>query len=587
LLFATGIYAQKFTVKAPSIVAVNSKFQIVYTVENAKVESLMPPLFSDFTVIAGPAQSFSSYNVNGNVTESVSFTYFVQATKEGIFEIPAAEVKLPDGTSMKSEKISIEVIKDAPKSGTQTNIQSGDISADDLFLKMEFNRQSIYKGEPVILTIKLYSHDVPVTAVRSFKMPTLAGFDTQQLQVPANESTFRQQKYNNRIYNVVVLGRLMLYPLRAGEIRLDQAEADVKIQIQQQSRSNDIFDMFMGPSYKTITKILKSPTVLLNIKDFPAGAPTSFNGATGNFTMNAKIDKTSGMANQPISYSITIAGTGNFKQVNEPLVVFPDKFDKYDPKVKDNTSPSNAGNSGSKKFDYVIIPRSAGEFDIPPVTFSYFDTQKGAYVTLKSDPIHLSIEKDPNSANHQPITSQPLVTGKRVEHLGNDILFIQTGALTLKPIGYVFFGSARFWLLLTVIIVCFVIACFVLRKVTKNRQNTALMRNKKANKVAVNRLKQSAKYLKANNRTAFYEEVSKAVWGYLGDKLNMQSSELSRDNVQEKLSAQNVPQEIIDSLIAVIDNCEYARYAPGSNREGMEEAYNEAVKAISKLENLF
>jgi hypothetical protein len=593
-------FADDLVVEAPTIVAVNDGFQIAYSIsyspDKKTLSKYVPPAsFPDFNIIAGPVESSSSTYVMANgtntSTQTKRFTYYLKATKEGVFDIPEAEVQFSNGESVKSKKRSIEVIKGNPNasSGVQPQARNPeDINPDDLFIKMEFNRQTAYKGEPLILTIKLYWHNVSVTSLTKFNMPTLAGFDYQELPLGANETSPRQQKYNNKVYNTVALARLALNPLRAGEITLAPLETGVSIQLPQQPRSsNDIADLFFGQQRRTVIKQLKSKPVTLNIKDFPAGAPASFNGATGNFTLTAKVDKTQVTANQAITYSVTIAGTGNFKQVNPPLLTFPDRFDKYDPKTSENVKVAEAGGTGSKKFDYVLIPRSAGEFELPAAEFSYFDTRKGEYVTLKSDPIRLEIEKDPSGTNIQPITSMPMVTGKKVEHLGNDILFIKTAPLaTLKPSGYVFFASLDFWLLFAAIVLVFITICLVMRKVTKDKRNVALMRNRKANKVAINRLKQSAKLLKADDRVGFYEEVAKAVWGYVSDKLNMQGAEFSRDRVQEKLASQNVPQENIDLLIAVMENCEYARYAPGGNHAGMEDMYNEAIAAITKLENL-
>jgi hypothetical protein len=592
--------ADELVVEAPTIVAINERFQISYSISYSPDKKTItnyvtPTSFSDFIVIAGPVESSSSTFImsggTNTATQTKKITYYLKATKEGVFDIPEAEIKFSNGESVKSKKRAIEVIKEnaTPNAGAQQQARSPeDISPEDLFIRMEFNRQSAYKGEPLILTIKLYWHNVSVVSLTKFDMPTLAGFDHQELPVAANESKPHQQKYNNKVYNTIVLTRLILNPLRAGEITLAPLETDISIQVPQQARmSNDISDLFFGQQRRTVIKHLKSKQVTLSIKNFPTGAPSSFNGATGNFSLTTKVDKDKIMANQAITYSVTVSGAGNFKQVNPPLLLFPDKFDKYDPKTTENVKVSETGGAGSKKFDYVLIPRSAGEFELPIVEFSYFDTRKGDYVTLKSNPIRLEVEKDPSGTNIQPITSMPMVTGKKVEHLGNDIVFIRTAPLTsLKPSGYIFFSSYNFWLLFVVIILIFAIICFVMRKVAKDRQNVALMRNKKANKVAISRLKQSAKLLKANDHAGFYEEVAKAVWGYISDKLNMQGSEFSRDKVQEKLASQNVPQENIDLLIAVMENCEYARYSPGGNHEGMEDMYNEAIKAISKLENL-
>ncbi|MDR2026553.1 MAG: BatD family protein [Prevotellaceae bacterium] len=604
LFFPLIALADEFVIEAPTIVAINERFQIAYTLsyspdKNSKktyAEFVAPASFPDFKIIAGPvgAMSTNISIINGaqNVAETRIFTYTVTVDKEGVFDIPVAEIKFSNGETMKSVKKSVEVIKE--HSSTSSNSQqqtpnSDNINPDDLFVRMEFNRQSAYKGEPLILSVKLYWRpSVPVSKLTKFNMPTLAGFDFQELQVPANESNPYQQKYNNKIYNSVTLARLILHPLRAGEIRLDPIETGVSIQIPVTRSARDQFDIFFGPQYKTVVKQLKSKPVTLSIKDFPTGAPSSFNGATGNFTLTSKVDKDKITANQAITYSVTVSGTGNFKQVNPPSIPFPDKFDKYDPKTVENVKITEAGGTGTKKFDYVIIPRNGGEYELPAVEFSYFDTRKGSYVTLTSNPIHLEVEKDPSGGtNIQPITSMPMVTGKKVEHLGNDIVFIRTTPLAaLKPGGYVFFASQDFWLIFAAIILLFIAIYLAVRKTRKDKQNVALMRNRKANKVAISRLKQAAKLLKSDDRVGFYEEVARAVWGYVSDKLNMQGSEFSRDKVQEKLASQNVPQENIDMLIAVMEDCEYARYAPGSNHEGMENMYSEAVKAISKLENL-
>ncbi|MDR0385438.1 MAG: BatD family protein [Prevotellaceae bacterium] len=594
-------FADELVVEAPTIVAVNERFQISYSISYSPDKKTLskfiaPSSFPDFKILAGPVESSSQTVImsggSNTSTQTRKFTYSLRATKEGVFDIPVAEAKFEDGESVKSKKMSVEVIKEDAGRAASNNAQQpprdpADISPDDLFIRMEFNRQSAYKGEPLILSIKLYWHNVSVANLTKFTPPTLAGFDYQELQIPANESNQHQRKYNNRVYNAVTLARLILYPLRAGEITIAPWETGVSIRLPQQRMQNDISDLFFGQQRRTAVKQLKSKPATLNIKDFPAGAPPSFNGATGNFTLTAKADKEKVMANQAVTYSVTVSGTGNFKQVAPPLLLFPDKFDKYDPKTAENVKVTETGGTGTKKFDYVLIPRSAGEYDLPAAEFSYFDTRKGDYVTLKSNPIHLDVEKDPSGTNIQPVTSMPMVTGKKVEHLGSDIVFIKTAPLTaLKPGGYVFFASRGFWMLFASMILIFAIICTVMRKAAKDRQNVALMRNRKANKVAITRLKQSAKLLKANDRVGFYEEVARAVWGYISDRLNMQGSEFSRDRVQEKLAAQNVPQENIDLLIAVMENCEYARYAPGGSHENMENMYNEAIKTISKLENM-
>jgi hypothetical protein len=593
MLFCAFVsHAIDLTVNAPSLVTVNQRFQIAYTADGS-VSEFIAPSFSDFDVLMGPAKSSSMVIINNVATSHVIFTYYVRARNEGVFDVPEAGVKLKDGTVVKSRKTSIEVVREsqgggaAPQSNQQSNPQSsGEVSPEDLFVAMEFSRTSLYKSEPAILTIKLYARNAPVTSISNLKMATMVGFDSQPLQVSQEESTLHPQKYNNKVYNVAVLGRLVLYPLRAGDLKIDPVELVASLQVKQQARSNDMFDLFMGPSFRTVSKQLKSAPATLKIKEFPAGAPHSFNGATGSFSINSAIDKTASVANQALTYSITVSGTGNFKQINEPLLVLPDKFEKYDPKISENVKAGASGGTGSKKFEYVLIPRTEGSFDLPPTEFSFFDTRKETYVTLKTKPLHLDIEKDPNASNTRPISSTPLISGKKLEHLGDDIIFIKTGPTMLKPAGSVVFGSSGFFLTGAAMLAVFALACTAKNINDKKRGNVAMMRYRKASKAASGRLKQAARLLKAGDRAGFHEEVSRAVWGYIGDKLNMQLSELSRDNVQEKLNHKNVPQENIDLLIAVIDNCEYARYAPGSSRENMKETYDRALEAIGKLENL-
>jgi hypothetical protein len=603
-LYSSLSFAAKVTVSAPNIVTIGEKFQISITVDvmGEDIRLAVPPVLSDFQVIAGPVLSSRQVSINGQTTAQTTFTYYVQAVKEGTFGIGQPEVKVGN-TSLKADKIAIEVIKESQKQGAQTppNQQQGQggqtqqntpsqgaqpgIDEGDLFIRVELSRGSLYRGESLVASIVLYTR-VALTGLSDFKVPQLTGFYSQDIDVPANENNLHRVNYNGKVYNSAVLKRYVLFPQRSGNIRVEPVETAVSVQVPRTSRSRSMFDDFFAMPYETVEKRIKSAPVTVNVKDLPAGAPASFKGAVGNFTMKAATDRTETTANQAISYSLTVSGTGNLKLVEVPTINFPADFDKYEPKVTENIRTTLQGSTGSKKFEYALIPRSAGTFEIPETEFTYFDTNKGTYVTLKTNSISLAIEKDPHGSNAPASTSvAPGVNQQDIRYLGNDIVFIKTAPLVLQPRDYVFFGSTNFWLWCAAILAAFVLICFVLRKREKNMKDLASMRNKKAVKIAKQRLKKSAALLKAGDKNGFYDEVARAVWGYLGDKLNIPVAYLSRDNVQEKLTDRGVNQENIDLLLKAIDDCEYARYAPGSEQKNMEHVYDEAIQAISKLES--
>ena len=595
------LFAANMTVKAPNIVTVGEKFQIVFSID-ATTDILafsIRPSLSDFQVIAGPVASSASRTINGQTTSYTTFTYYVQAVKEGTFSLGQAEVKVK-GVSVKSENYSIEVVKAATGQSGQNN-QSGQtqqpaadrspaasqsgIDEGDLFIRVELNRNSLYKGESLVASVSLYTR-VAITQLSNFKAPQLTGFYSQDIEVPANENNLHRVTYNGKVYSTAVLKRYVLFPQRSGSIRIEPVEASLAVQLPRTVRSNSIFDDFFAMPYETTEKRIKSVPVTVTVKDLPAGAPVSFKGAVGNFTVKAGIDRTETTANQALSYALTVSGTGNLKLVEEPAITFPADFDKYEPKITENVRTTLQGSTGNKKFEYALIPRSAGTFEIPETEFTYFEPNKSAYVTLKTDNIALTIEKDPHGVSPSASTSTVSnVNQQDIRRLGTDILFIKTAPLVLQARDYMFFGSPVFWLCCFAMLVLFLLCCLALGKREKNMKNIALMRNKKAVKIAKRRLKKSAALLKSGDKNGFYDELARAMWGYSSDKFNMPAAYLSRDNVQEKLATKGVPQESIDLLLKVVDDCEYARYAPGNEQANMEHVYDEAIRAISKLEN--
>lgn len=592
-------FGVRLTIKAPNVVAVGETFQIAFTVD-ATPDQFIPPALSDFRVIAGPGRASSISIVNGQQSATTIYTYYVEALKEGTFSIGQAEV-IVDGISTKSSSYSIEVVKAGAGATTQgqqgqqqgqqrvqspTSASSTTVDAGDLFARVEVSRSSLYRGESLVATIKIYTL-VGISNLSEFKVPPYTGFYSQDMEIPASESSLHRENVNGKIYNVAVLKRSLLFPQKAGTLTIDPAEMSLSVQLPRAaSQTRSIFDDFFAMPDVTTEKKLKTPVVSINVKDLPSGAPASFKGAVGNFKMEASIDKTETTANQALLYSLTISGKGNLKLLEEPKINFPPDFDKYDPKVNDNIQTTATGSSGSKKFEYAIIPRSAGSFNIEGTEFTFFDPAKGAYTTLRSNDLTITVEKDPYGSTAQSTTGPVQgVNQENIRRLGNDIVFIKTAPLSLQAMDDVFFGSGRFWLIIGALLVAALLAWLVLRKQVKERSNVALMRNKKANKMAKQRLKKSAKLLKEDDEKGFYEEISRATWGYVGDKLNIPAASLSRDNVQGKLLARNVPQEDVDLLLKVMDDCEYARYAPGSGHSAMEHIYNDTINVISKIES--
>lgn len=595
-----NIFAEdvKFYVSAPSTVGSGQQFAVTFTV-NAAASNLKAPSFKGFSVLSGPNQSSSSSMqiINGRMSQSVSysFTYYLQAGSEGSYTISPAKITV-EGKSYETESFTIKVVKSAANSANQQQQQQqqqggqstgGNISDKDLFLRASVSNASPYLGEQVIVTYKLYT-SVAIAQYSINKLSSNKGFWSEDL-TKENEKPKQYKEYlNGKQYIVAEIRKVALFPQESGRLNVEPLEVDVIAQIQnQRRRTNSIFDFFDDPfssSVQNVKKVLKANNLTINAKPLPsANKPEDFAGAVGNFTFRADIDKTELKANEAVNLKFTISGRGNIKLIDKLNVVFPTDFETYDPKISDNINTSDNGVSGTKTFDYLLIPRNQGVYTIKPVTFTYFDLNKGKYITLSSPEYTLKVAKgDGKQQNNVALTS---VNQEEIKYIGSDIEHIKTKAMKLNNKGEHFFLSDLFFVFSVIPLLLFIAALIFRRKHIKLRSNIALLKNRKATKVANKRLKKAKTYLVSKEKDKFYIEISQALWGYISDKFSIPLSDLSMDSVREALTKQNVAEDIISDFIKTLNNCEFARFAPGDESLTMDKIYKEASDIISKTEN--
>ncbi len=578
-----------FTASAPEVVELGQQFRLIYSV-NAKPDNFSAPAAKGFSVLAGPSTSQSSNVsiINGKVSQifELKYTYIFQANKEGKFTIPPAEVVV-DKKTYKSNTINIEVIKGAPQNQGSTN-QAGitqsnqttnqsQISSSDLYIKTFVTKQTVHREEHLVATIKLFSR-LNVTRLDNAKLPSFQGFITEELEVPPLTGLNRES-VDGQVYLTGVLKKYILYPQKTGEIKIDPFELDVYYQKPNNRRSRSMFDDFFGMTETEGRKVL-SNEVVIHVKDLPANKPYDYSGAVGQLKLTASVDNSNVRTNDAINLKVKISGNGNLKYINPLKIEFPSDFDVYDPKITDNIKYSEQGAIGSKNFEYLMIPRHAGEFNIPAFNFTYFDTSTDKYVTQKAGPFKINVDR---SEGDTTVTVSTAFTKEDLRFLGQDIRFIKNN-LNLKKANQFIFGSRVFYATYLGAILLFIVIFLLRKKKMKENQNVMLVKNKKANKFAKKRLNKASGFMKHGQKEAFYEELVKALWGYVGDKLGIPGADLSKDNARIEMQAKNVDDEYIDQILDIIDRCEYARYAPATEETKMDTLYKDAIKVISKLQ---
>lgn len=599
LLFFTSIaYAQQveFKASAPSVVAVGEEFKLVYTL-NQEGKNLQLPTLDGFDQVMGPAVGQSSYfsNVNGKQTQSVTFsyTYVLEGLKEGNYEIPEATVSV-GGKEYKSNRLKIQVVKGNGNAGSN-NSSSGNraaqpdataaVNENNLFVKVELSRRSLYMGESLMATIKVYTKVDLVNFGRT-KFPDFNGFLAEDVPIPQRIELVREA-VDGQIYNVGVIRKMLLYPQHTGEITIEPFELECIVRQRLANSGRNFFDEFFG-NYKDVRAMRRSKPVTVTVKELPqVGKPAGFSGTVGNITMSTSISADTVNANDAITYKVTFRGTGNLKLLKAPSINFPLDFEAYDPKESRELNVTERGTTGTVSFEYLIIPRYSGDYKIPTIRFSYFDSQSNTYKTLNGTEYNIHVNKGVEKGESDTFSGNQVKSFKKedVRKVGEDIRYLKTDGLKLRAAGVRFFATPQYWLALLIPFVLFVIGAVLNRRRIKANADIVRVKNKAANKMAKKRLKLAAMAMKSHNAEQFYEEVLKALWGYMSYKLNIDPAELNRDNISGILQKKEVEEERIKEFIAVLDTCEYARYAPGSNSDQeMEKVYADSIEVITKLD---
>lgn len=589
-------------VEAPDVVAVNEQFNVTFIIEGEKSPSdFQWSSGDDFQLVWGPQKGSSSsiQIINGKRSSShqTTFTYILIPKATGTFQLPAATALL-SGDRISSTQASIQVVSDGASSsqssgqnggkssggGQTSSTGSGEISSNDLFMRLSLSRTEVVIGEPITATLKIYQR-ANVVGFENAKFPTFNGFWSQETYVP-NNIEFKRESLDDKIYNTAVLRTYVLIPQQSGTITIDPAELVCLVNIRTApSTSNSLFDSFFQDEYRTIRKRVTTPAVKVKVNPLPAGQPASFGGGVGNFGISARLTTDNLKTHDAASLIITVSGRGNVALLEEPKVNFPPDFEIYDTKTTENTDKSNGGTSGSKSFEYPFIPRSHGDFTIDPVEYSYYDVNAGKYVTLRTEPLHVKVAKG-KGGNSTPVTTvNSGVERKDVKSLADDIRFIFTGKPGLSGSGSFFVGSVFFWILLALMILGATSVYLAFRKVAAMRADVAGTKNRRATKMAQKRLKLAGEYLDKNLYTAFYEELHKALIGFVSDKLNMDMSEISKDNIASALTEGGVSEEQTKAFTDLLDACEFARYSPDGGNEAMRSHYDAALKVISSIDS--
>ena len=587
-LAALTAYAQTdIKVEVHRVVEVGEQFNVTFIIEGEDSVSDFSWDPSDgFQLLWGPqsGRSSSVQIVNGKMTKSVqnTYTYILRAMSKGKFTLPAATAKVKK-TQISSSPVSIEVVEGRQSSQPQqtqpqTQRQQTATGSGDIQLDLTLSRSEAVVGEPIIATLKLYQR-VNVAGFEGASFPSFNGFWSQELEAPTNIE-FARETYDGQIYNAALLRKFVLIPQQAGTVTIEPAELVCLVNIRVSSGGTSIFDGFFD-DYRTIRQKVTSKPVKVNVSPLPAGAPASFAGGVGQFNISAKLSKDVLKTHEAGSLIVTVSGKGNVSLLEAPKVSFPPDMEVYDTKTSDRID--KGGLSGSKTYEFPFIPRSYGDFVIEPIKYTYYDVNAKKYVTLQTQPLNIKVEKGNETESGPVIVSG--VARKDVKNLGSDIRFINVRSQEFSSKGSFFVGSAGFWTAASLIVLLAVACWFIFRKIAARRADVAGTKNRKATKMALKRLQLAGTFLKQNLYTAFYEELHKALLGFISDKLNMPVAELSRDRICETLQARGVDKSLTDTFIGILDACEFARYSPDAGNEAMTAHYNSAIDVISSIDS--
>lgn len=584
-----GFAEAQISVSAPTHVQAGENFRLAYTINTQDVENFRAGnIPAGLELIAGPytSQQSSYQMVNGHTSSSssITFTYTLYAEKNGTYTIPPAHAKVK-GKSESSRAVRITVSGHAHSTGGAPQMHQDDdaqepqmksagsaITGNDLFIKVSANKQRVHEQEPILLTYKVFT-TVDLTQLEG-KMPDLTGFHTQEIPLPQQKS-FHVERVNGKAYRAVTWSQYVMYPQMTGTLKIPSIT--FKGIVVQQNRSVDPFEAFFngGSGYVEVKRNIVAPGLTIQVDPLPK-KPANFSGGVGRFNISAQLSKTDVKAGDPITLRVVVGGNGNLKLIKQPVVNFPKDFDKYDPKITDKTKLTSAGVGGNMVYDFLVVPRNQGTFTIPAVEFCYYDVNSNAYKTIRTQSFTVNVA--PGDGKN---TESNYNTPK-----DNDILTIKAGNATQHKLDDYYCGSTSYWISLLLPVVAFVVLLVIFRKRAIDNADIVKKRGKRANKIARKRLKKASQLMFQHKRDEFYDEVLRALWGYVGYKLNMPVESLSRENITDNLAAHRVPDESIAKFISALDECEFERYAPGDPSGNMEKTFESAMTAIMEIEDV-
>lgn len=585
----------KFRTICKKQVAVGEQFQVSYEL-NGDGNDFKAPNFTNFEIMGGPYTSTSSsvQIINGSVskTNTQTFSYHLRAIKAGTYTVPSASITV-DNKKITSEPCEITVTASSSGSSSYNNANNTQsntsIGNKNIYLEAIPNKKKVYLGEQILLTYRIL-YNIPISQLSVSKSPSYSGFWTKD--ITDNNGSLQQSSIvvNGQQYNVATIQEIVMFPQKTGNLIIDPLDITCLAQVKQErNRSygydpfDDFFNDVMGSSYKSVKKDIKSQPITIEVEPLPtSNKPSSFKGAVGQFTFTSKIDKNELKVNEAFTLTLTVSGKGNIELLELPQPVFPPDFEVYDPKINTSVKNNAQGIYGNKSAEYIIIPRVSGDFTLNDIEFSYFNTSSKKYETLKSDIHTIQVQKGSGSNNSVVYTPGQA----DIKYLGSDIRHINTSNNKLNITGFVFFASNGYFAIIILMTIIFIAVLIINKKINKFNSNKVLVKNRKATKIAKKRFKNAHNHLVTNNQNRFYEEFSQAVWGYISDKLNIPLSQLSMDSVREIMTNRNVPEDIVNEFVDLLNTCEFARFAPGDANKKMDDLYQKGIELITKAEKL-
>ncbi len=568
------------------------RFQVTFTLENADGSDFKPPNFKGFNVLMGPSTQQSMNFVNGRMSRSIGYSYVLQAGSAGDYVIGKAAIKA-NGKTLETKPLQIKVVKGGNRSqsgsGKKESLdsQAQKILRENIMLRLYVSKRNVWWGEHLTATYKvIYNPELSIVSNNLNEIPAFQGFWSQELETGGRPE---YEIIDGKRFASVTLKKYVLIPQQSGTLKVDDLQWDFTVRLKvvdpnrrRRSIFDDFFDdpFFGSGNYKDFSYTAKTATQSVHVKALPEGDPVSFNGAVGTLSMEAWIDKKKAVTNDPVTLKVKVSGNGNLKLLNELNIEFPPDFESYEPKVADNLSVGSGGISGNKVFEYLLLPKNPGNYKIKPVEFTYFDLEKEDYVTISSDEFSVEVAKGSGEAGMASVSG---VSKENIKYIGKDIRFIKTDASLGRSAGRLY-GSPLFIGLNLAPLALFFIFFFYLKNKRKMDADITLLRNRKATKIARKRLSRADSFLKKGEKEKYYEELSRALWGYLGDKLGIPYAELTGDTAKEQMLKRGVSEDTAAAFIEMIDKCEFARFAPGQREGEMENMYGSAAALITKLE---